>query len=377
MQNADTVCTIYQDRGSRSLPLERVYRHLFDPDRYLLAYGKIYHNAGAMTQGITRETVDGMSLQKIHNMIELLKQERYAWMPVRRTMIPKANGKMRPLGIPTWSDKLLQEVLRALLEPYYEQRFSNLSHGFRPGRGCHTALRSISKHWKGTTWFIEGDIKGCFDNIDHSMLLEIIRRDIHDDRIVTLIDGLLKAGYMKDWRYNETISGTPQGGIISPLLANIYLTELDRFVENTLIPAYTNGERRGLYPPYQEIQKKLSRARYYKDGETISRLKRIQRQFPSSDPMDPGYRRLRYVRYADDFLLGFAGPKNEAEVIRDRLSEYLRDHLKLELSKEKTLVTHAATERAKFLGYEITTTKRDCYVSGSNNSETLTDASLC
>jgi group II intron reverse transcriptase/maturase len=253
MRQSETIMGIHQARGSKRLPLERVYRQLFNPDLFLKAYGKIYRNFGAMTKGTTKETVDGMSLQKIHNIIEALRFERFKWMPVRRVEIPKANGKMRPLGIPTWSDKLVQEAMRLLLEPYYEQLFSSLSHGFRPNRGCHTALLEVQKTWKGTIWFIEGDIKGCFDNIDHSILLDIIRRDIHDGRLVGLVEGLLKAGYMEDWRYYDTLSGTPQGGIISPLLANIYLNELDSFVESTLIPAYTRGERRKGNRPYDRL----------------------------------------------------------------------------------------------------------------------------
>jgi group II intron reverse transcriptase/maturase len=251
----------------------------------------------------------------------------------------------------------VQEVLRMLLEAYYEQRFSDHSHGFRPERGCHTALREVQRTWKGTTWFIEGDIRGCFDNIDHTKLLEVIQRDIHDGRIISLIGNLLKAGYMEDWRYYDTTSGTPQGGIISPLLANIYLNQLDRFVEDTLIPAYTKGTLRRKHPGYKRTEGKIRRARQKDDGDAIARLKKELRNYPCNDPMDPRYRRLRYVRYADDFLLGFAGPKDEAEAIRDRLAEYLRDDLKLDLSIEKTLVTHAATEKAKFLGYELTVTR--------------------
>ena len=212
MRMADIVLDIHHERGSRGLPLERVYRHLFDPEFFLRAYGKIYRNFGAMTKGSTTETVDGMNLQKIHAIIDLLKQERYRWTPVRRTEIPKANGKTRPLGIPTWSDKLVQEVLRSLLEPYYEPRFSKHSHGFRPERSCHSALREIRDKWKGTVWFIEGDIKGCFDNIGHETLLKIIRRDIHDDRLIGLIEGLLSAGYMEDWRHHfaATVQHLPE-----------------------------------------------------------------------------------------------------------------------------------------------------------------------
>lgn len=363
MRQADIILSIHQKRGSEGLPLDRVYKHLFDPELFLRAYGKIYRNFGAMTKGSTTETVDGMSLQKIHDIIDLLKQERYQWTPVRRMEIPKPKGGARPLGIPTWSDKLVQEVLRQLLEPYYEQRFSTHSHGFRPNRGCHTALNEIRKTWKGTIWFIEGDIKGCFDNIDHMILLEIIRRDIHDGRLVRLIENLLKAGYMEEWRYFDSLSGTPQGGIISPLLANIYLSELDRFAEDTLKSEYTNGDRRKVNPEYRRYENPLATARKRGNRETVKRLVQERRKLISQDPCDPDYRRLRYIRYADDFLLGFAGPKAEAEAIRDRLTEFLGERLNLTLSVEKTLITHAADEKARFLGYEITVTRSGSLIS--------------
>jgi len=357
MRTADTIRAIHQKRGSKGLPLERVYRHLFNPQLFLTAYGKIYRNDGATTKGATAETVDGMSVQKIHTIIGLLQMERYTWTPVRRTEIPKANGKARPLGIPTWSDKLVQEVLRMLLEPYYEQKFSTHSHGFRPHRSCHTALREIQKTWTGTVWFIEGDIKGCFDNIDHTILLQIIQRDIRDGRLVRLIEGLLKAGYMADWKYFDTLSGAPQGGIISPLLANIYLNELDRFMEDTLIPTYTKGRRRRRNPEYKALSRQIETACERGDLDTVRRLKRERRNLMSVAPIDPDYRRLRFVRYADDFLLGFVGPKNEANIIRTQLRDFLGRELKLTLSAEKTLITHASDEKAKFLGHEITVTR--------------------
>jgi group II intron reverse transcriptase/maturase len=374
MQRTEALLDIYQKRGARGLPLERVYRHLFDPELFLRAYGRIYRNDGSMTKGTTDETVDGMSLQKIHDIIEQLKLERYQWTPVRRTEIPKGHGKpgKRPLGIPTWSNKLVQEAARSLLEPYYEQRFSTHSHGFRPKRGCQSALFEIQKRWKGTVWFIEGDISKCFDSIDHSILLKIIRRDIHDGRIIALIDGMLKAGYMEDWRYSDTMSGTPQGGIISPLLSNIYLNELDKFVEGTLIPMYTAGTKRQRNPEYARHDYLIACLRQQEnfDRGELRKLKQEQRRLTCYTPVDPSYRRLRYVRYADDFLLGFVGPKDEAEEIRRKLGEFLQRELKLTLSPEKTLITHATDDKAKFLGYEIKVVRKGDLISANGRRAT-------
>ena len=207
---------ILQYRGFRGLCLERVYRCLYNPELHLASYGKIYRNDGAMTKGATQETVDGMSLRKIHRIIEDLRHDRHRWTPVRPTYIPKKNGKLRPLGLPTWSDKLVQESIRFILEWYYEPQFSDYSYGFRPRRGCHTALNRIAKTWTGTSWFIEGDISGCFDAINHDVLLNILREKIQDDRFINLIARLLKAGYMEDWKYHVTLSGSPQGGIVTP-----------------------------------------------------------------------------------------------------------------------------------------------------------------
>src|SRR3954470_8758205 len=244
MRNADTILGVIRERGRLRLPLEYIYRQLYNRDLFLRAYGRIYRNDGAMTPGSTPETVDTMSLEKIGTLIDRLRREGYRWTPVRRTYIPKKSGELRPLGIPTWSDKLLQEVIRSLLEAYYEPQFSDLSHGFRPGRGCHTALSQIQHTWKGTHWFIEGDIKACFDQLDHMVLLKILAEKIHDNRFLRLIKHLLQAGYLEEWRYHTTLSGAPQGGIVSPILSNIYLNQLDHFVETHLIPQYTQGCKR-------------------------------------------------------------------------------------------------------------------------------------
>jgi group II intron reverse transcriptase/maturase len=351
MRNAETVLGIIQERGRKQLPITDVYRQMFNPDLYLRAYNRIYRNYGANTQGISEETVDGMSMKKIKAIIEQIRYERFRWTPVRRTHIPKKNGKMRPLGIPTWTDKLVQEVMRSILEAYYEPHFSENSHGFRPNLGCHTALRKVQR-WNGTVWFIEGDIKGCFDNIDHNILLSILRENIHDNRFLRLISNLLKAGYMENWEYKSTLSGTPQGGIISPLLSNIYLDRLDKFVENNLLTRYTKGERRKRNPDYISIQNKVKRRR--KIGK-IAESKMYRKELlntPSNLANDPDFRRIHYVRYADDFLIGFAGPKIEAEEIKEEIKKFLQS-IKLELSDEKTLITHATTEKARFLGYDL------------------------
>ncbi|WP_230533797.1 reverse transcriptase/maturase family protein [Salinispora arenicola] len=214
---------VLRERGKRGLPLDELYRQMFNPQLYLLAYGRIYANQGAMTPGASAETVDGMSLGKIGRIIDAMRQERYRFSPVKRAWIPKKNGKRRPLGLPTWSDKLVGEVMRLLLEAYYEPRFSARSHGFRPGRGCHTALSEVVEVWKGTRWFIEGDISNCFGTLDHKVMLSTLAEHIHDNRFLRLVRNMLTAGYLEDWVWNATLSGAPQGGVASPILSNIYL----------------------------------------------------------------------------------------------------------------------------------------------------------
>ena len=368
MRNAETVLGVLRERGRRHWPLERVYRLLFNPELYLLAYGRIYSNKGAMTPGVTGETADGMSMEKIERIIDALRHERYRFSPVRRVYIPKKNGKLRPLGMPIWSDKLVGEVVRLLLEAYYEPQFSDRSYGFRPGRGCHTALRDVAETWTGTTWFIESDISDCFGSLDHDIMVGTLAEKIHDNRFLRLVRNMLQAGYLEDWIWGATLSGAPQGGVVSPILSNIYLHRLDYFVERILIPQYTRGERRVSNPAYKRVASAIERARKRGDREKVRELRKRQRLLPSLDPQDPGYRRLRYVRYADDHLLGFTGPKSEAEKIKARLARFLREDLKLELNQEKTLITHASTEAAKFLGYEITVQKSNTKVTRGRRS---------
>ena len=368
MQTAEVVLNVLRERGRKGLPCEQLYRQLFNKDLYYLAYGNIYSNKGSMTPGASEETADGMSEEKIEQIIGLMRQEKYRFSPARRVYIPKKNGKLRPLGMPTWSDKLVGEVVRLLLEAFYEPQFSDTSHGFRKFRGCHTALREINNTWTGTAWFVEGDISDCFGSLDHEILLGILAEKIRDNRFLRLIRNMLKAGYLEDWTYRDTLSGVPQGGTVSPILSNVYLDKLDKFVEQELIPQYTRGATRAANPAYRQADALLRRARRRGDRAEARRLFLEMRALPSTDPMDPGYRRLKYIRYADDHILGFTGPKAEAEEIKARLAEFLRETLGLELNQQKTLITHARSQRARFLGYDITVQHSGTKISNGRRS---------
>lgn len=359
MLTTETYLNLVNQRGKEGKPLKRVFTNILrQRDLFINAYGKIQRNQGALTPGIDGETADGTSLERIEKLMTDLKEGNFEWTPVRRTYIPKSNGQKRPLGIPTWRDRLIQEVIRTVLEAYYEPQFQPNSHGFRPGKGCHTALQEVT-HWTGTKWFIEGDITGCFDNIDHDLLLKIIGQNIQDQKFLQLLRGMLKAGYLEEWRYHQTYSGTPQGGIASPILANIYLNEFDKWVKEKLILGWTKGENR---PKNREYYRLCETARRKFKKGNIQEAKDIKKRIskmPTRDVYDPDFRRLCYVRYADDFLLGFIGPKAEAEQIKAQIKAFLTDTLNLKLNQEKTLITHASTKAARFLGYDITCSIHD------------------
>lgn len=353
MQKAEAILQALRKMGTNGIPLTRGYRSLYSEDLYLAAYAKIYKNKGAMTPGSDDDTIDSMSLARIRSVIEQLRNERFRFRPVRRSVTPKKSGGTRKLGLPNFTDKFVQEVLRMLLEAYYEPRFRDSSHGYRPERGCHTALADVKQRFTGSAWLIEGDIKGCFDNINHDVLMRILARDIQDGRLLQLIRQSLEAGVLDEWRYERSYSGTPQGGILSPLLSNIYLHELDVYIEDVLIPQHTQGKSRQKLPAYAQLCYQIKQARQEGNLERAAQLEQERRRIPSRDVDDPNFRRLNYVRYADDFILGFIGTRKEAEAIRDAIGEFLGNHLKLTLSTEKTLITHARTEAARFLNYSV------------------------
>ena len=349
-----------------SYKFERLYRLLFNEELFYVAYQKIASNGGSTTKGSDGRSIDGMSLARIETLIASLKDESYQPHPSRRVHIPKKNGKTRPLGIPAFEDKLVQEVVRMILEAIYEGHFETTSHGFRPKRSCHTALLHIQKTFNGAKWFIEGDIKGFFDNIDHDVLVGILRERISDDRFIRLIRKFLKAGYVEDWTFHNTYSGTPQGGIVSPILANIYLDKLDKYVKE-YIQHFDKGTKRRPGKESNDLANERKRTvrklKKVKDGTEkaalVARLKAIEQEraaFPSGDEMDGSYRRLKYIRYADDFILGVIGSKEDALRIKEDIKSFLSESLALELSEEKTLITHTG-KSAKFLGYEITVTR--------------------
>lgn len=346
------------------------YRLMYNKELWIKAYAKLYPNAGNLTKGTTDETIDGFSLQKIDDIIEQLKTGTFRFAPVRRVYIPKSNGKKRPLGVPNFKDKMVQEVMRMILENVYEPMFSDNSHGFREGRSCHTALSQIKNTWKGLTWCIEGDIKGFFDHIDHSVLINLISKKIHDHRFLLLIHNALTCGVMENWTYHKTYSGTPQGGIISPLLANIYLHEFDMFMEKQM-EKFDKGKIRVRNVEYTKIRSKINtlsrkverlderNGHQLWDGReeiivSIQELKTKQIGIPSIDPMDKNYQRMKYVRYADDFVIGIAGSKQSALYIKEMIKTFLEKELHLDLSVEKTLITHLE-HPIPFLGYEFHT----------------------
>ena len=336
----------------------RLFRYLLREDIYYIAYQKLYANKGAATKGTDNDTADGFGKKYIESLITDLSNGTYIPKPVRREYIRKPNGKKRPLGIPSFRDKLLQEVIRRFLEAIYEPQFSDCSHGFRPNRSCHTALKQARCYFVGAKWFIEGDIKGCFDNIDHEVLIGILEKKIKDSRFINIIRAFLKAGYIKDWRYHQTYSGTPQGGILSPILANIYLNELD----NKVMEIKTRFEKvrnKGLTTEYRRLKSRIDRLEIKAKTATgdekseitkkIKNLKKQRLQIPCRPNTD---KNIAYIRYADDFLLAIKGCREDCIAIKAELAEYLKSELKLTLSEEKTLITHSA-KKVHFLGYNI------------------------
>lgn len=356
-----------EDASKKGYPIRNLYRLACEPELWLQAYVNIRANRGALTAGVSEETLDGFSLERATKLAQQLRDRRYVTKPVRRVQIPKRDGKTRPLGIPSGNDKLAQEVARMILERVYEPVFSEHSHGFRPKRSCETALSEIRPVWNGVKWIVDVDIKGFFDNIPHNRLLEVLSKKVQDKQFLNLIEQWLKAGYVENWKYNRTYSGTPQGGIVSPLLANIYLNELDQFVEKSLLPAYTKGKGRRLNPEMNRLAHKIYKLRKLVDGmindpdrkeevltiqREIEKLLEEKRSIPSQVMNDPSFKRMYYVRFADDFVLGIIGSKEDAEHVAQQVRNFITTTLGLEVNEAKTKIQHIE-DGVRFLGYEI------------------------
>jgi group II intron reverse transcriptase/maturase len=337
-----------------------LYRLLYREDLYVVAYERIKSKPGNMTPGTDGETLDGFSLETIREIIQDIRTEQFQFKPVRTTYIPKANGKMRKLGIPSVKDKVVQEAMRMILEAIYDSPqgayFSDDSHGFRPNRSCHTALREFRGKWVAVNWIVEGDIRACFDELDHHILVTTLKKKIQDERFLNLIWKLLNAGYMDlHGEKKDSLIGSPQGGILSPILANVYLHELDEFVQELQTKLNKGREKRD-NPVYRRLSEK--KGRLLKRGETRSKaFKQVVKQMratPSRQVNDPDYIRITYLRYADDWIVGVCGSQALAETIKQEMKTFLREHLKLTLSEEKTHITNARTEEALFLGTTLT-----------------------
>jgi len=316
-----------------------------------------------MTAGTDGKTLDDMTMRRIQQIIDSLKDYSYQPSPARRTYIPKKNNpiKKRPLGIPSTDDKLVQEVVRMILESIYEPTFSPQSHGFRPNKSCHTALLQLKTTFTGANWIVEGDIQACFDSFDHHVLIDILRRRIQDEHFISLMWKFLKAGYMENWEYHSTYSGTPQGSGASPILANIYLSELDRYMEDKKLAFDKGKSNRNSSREYWNTQhvfgkckKKLKLEGSTK--ENVKELKQAQQKLlsmPSHPISDPAFKRIQYNRYCDDFVVGIIGSREDAEKVKADIKAFLQEKLKLTLSEEKTKIAHSS-ELVRYLGYDFT-----------------------
>jgi group II intron reverse transcriptase/maturase len=366
MRNPEVVLdNLISKSKDRNYRFDRLYRNLYNPKLYYQAYENIYAKPGNMTEGSDGKTVDGFNTQRVEKLIESLKNETYQPQPSRRVYIPKANGKKRPLGIPSFDDKLLQEVVRMILEAIYDRTFLETSHGFRKNRSCHTALEQVRGTFTGVRWFIEGDIEGFFDNIDHHVLIDILKKRIDDSKWIRLMWKFLRAGFVEDWKFHKTFSGTPQGGIISPILSNIYLHELDVFMKE-YIKAFDKGTKRKMTSIKRYLETKAYRMRkklkeewtelsQEHKGERLKQYKELRARLlstQSTNPMDSDFRKLKYTRYADDFIIGVIGSKEDCLLIKEDITVFLKNKLKLNFSQEKTLVTNSV-QKARFLGYDI------------------------
>lgn len=343
-----------------------VWKLMLDPEMYIIAYNSIKGKDSAMTPGIGKETLDGFSMEKINKIIARLKDHTYQFSPIRRTYIPNKNGKVTPLGIPGPEDKVVQKVIAIILEAIYDNEqhpvFSNQSHGFRRGRSTHTALKYITQ-WTGTDWWIEGEIKSYFDNINYKILEGLLKKKIEDQQFIDLYWKAVRADYINlaSGKREYGITGVPQGGTLSPILSNIYLHELDMFMAERIASQEGNGIPVSIdNPEYRKIHVLISNKR-----QTIKRTSNVEkaqtllkevkaleveRAKKPSKMTNPQTFQIWYVRYADDFGIGIRGTEAQAKGIYDEMKAWIEGMLKIEI---KTEITNIRKDRANFLGAQI------------------------
>jgi group II intron reverse transcriptase/maturase len=334
---------------NKNYEVRDIYTMMYNKKLFEMAYNSLKSNPGNMTPGMTPTTLDGFSADVIQETIEKLKDNSFQFQPGRRVMIPKASGGERPLTVAPPRDKIVQEVMRMILEVIFEPSFSPNSHGFRTNKSCHTALKQVFNTFGVATWYIEGDISKCFDSFDHNILINIIRSRIKDERFIRLIIKALKAGYFEFNEYRHSIIGTPQGSIISPILCNIYMNEFDKFMEG-LAEAFSKGIKPRGNPLWISYSNKKRRSLTIEDKVKWHKL---MLNVPSKDPMDPNFKKLVYVRYADDWLVGVRGSREDCVALLLKIKKFLLEDLNLNLSEKKTLITNASKEKALFLGTHI------------------------
>lgn len=352
--------------------LNGLFRLLEDRILWFEAYANIYANKGAITPGVNEVTLDGFSEERVASIITQLKNGTYRFQPTRRVYIPKKSGKKRPLGISSGDDKLVQEVVRIILERIYEPIFEDTSHGFRPGHSPHTALTQISDQRQSIKWLVDMDIRDYFTTINHDLLMSFLKKKIEDTRFLRLIKAMLDAGYLEEWRFHATYSGVPQGSIVSPVLANVYLHELDLFMK-TLKGDFNQGKKRKKNPLYNRYCQRIARLRKKwdilkgKEGkeqelqdiqQEIHRVDQLRKQLPSGDPFDEGYKRLFYCRFADDFAIGIIGSFADAQAVKQQVTAYIQGTLKLTIAEEKSHICHSKKGMI-FVGYEVKTYSGD------------------
>lgn len=344
---------IYSIRANKpNFKFKRIYNLMLSEDLFILAYQNLKSKKGVIAPETDLGTPDGLRIRTIKKILEQLKNETYKFNPAFQILTPKPSDRLRPLSIPSFKDKLVQEVIRLILESIYEPTFTSFSHGFRKGKRCHSALKDVRVTFADVKWLITRDIEKCFDSFNHPKLISILKKRIADQRFINLVWKLLRAGYMKDFKALTTsLRGVPQGGLISPILSNVYLHELDLFIEK-LMQEFKRSKRRTNNPKYSSYRHKYN---YWKNKDTdpSNAYLHLRNSTPSRDPIDKGYRRLLYVRYADDFIIGLIGTASEAKLVKLKINDFLSKNLLLITSPGKNKLVRASKERVKFLGVKV------------------------